>query len=370
MSLLNSKNIENMREKVEQFEGDVQEELEQFIESNPEPRELKRALAIRMLIQGVKVTIIQKILGVSAAFVSQCKVRFALEGIQGLKLKHKGSKGYLNQRERTSLIEWLRSQNSMDLSKLENYIEDNYGIKFKSKQSYYHLFKEAGMSWKKTQKFNPKRDQEKVEARHQEICDLLEENREDIETGKLVVYLIDECHLLWGDVCGYGWGLTKERLEIPMTNERDRQTYYGALNYQSKEFIVRDYKQGNSQNTVLFLKFLRKLNPGSRLLIIWDGASYHKYKEMKEYLREVNQDLDPFKRPVHCEILAPNAPEQNPVEDIWLKAKNFLRKFWYKLRSFALVKWLFTFFVQREIFEFKKLHKYGVFQKKIEKINT
>ncbi|NEO82286.1 MAG: hypothetical protein F6J99_41450 [Moorea sp. SIO4G3] len=85
-----------------------------------------------------------------------------------------------------------------------------------------------------------------------------------------------------------------------MTNERDRQTYYGALNYQSKEFIVRDYKQGNSQNTVLFLKFLRKLNPGSRLLIIWDGASYHKYKEMKEYLREVNQDLDPFKRPVHC----------------------------------------------------------------------
>ncbi|NEQ87006.1 MAG: IS630 family transposase, partial [Moorea sp. SIO2I5] len=136
-----------------------------------------------------------------------------------------------------------------------------------------------------------------------------------------------------------------------------------------KEFIVREYKQGNSKNTVLFLKFLRELNPGSRLLIIWDGASYHKYKEMKEYLREVNQDLDPFQRPVHCEILAPNAPEQNPVEDIWLKAKNFLKKFWYKLRSFALVKWLFTFFIQREVFEFKKLHKYGVFPKQIEVIN-
>ncbi|NEP29690.1 MAG: winged helix-turn-helix domain-containing protein [Moorea sp. SIO3I6] len=92
-------------------------------------------------------------------------------------------------------------------------MEDNYGIKFPSKQSYYDLFKEAGMSWKKTQKRNPKRDQKQVEIRHQEICDLLEENREDIETGKLVVYLIDECHLLWGDVCGYGWGLTKKAMQ-------------------------------------------------------------------------------------------------------------------------------------------------------------
>ena len=120
-----------MNKPIEQFKTDVQEELENFIESNPEPRELKIALAIRMLIQGFKVTKIQKTLGVSAAFVSKCKVRFALECIEGLKLKHKGSKGYLNQSDRISIIEWLRSQNPIDLSKLENYIEDNYGIKFK-----------------------------------------------------------------------------------------------------------------------------------------------------------------------------------------------------------------------------------------------
>ncbi|NEO46088.1 MAG: winged helix-turn-helix domain-containing protein [Moorea sp. SIO4A3] len=46
-------------------------------------------------------------------------------------------------------------------------MEDNYGIKFQSKQSYYDIFKEAGMSWKKTQKSNPKREQKKVEIRHQ-----------------------------------------------------------------------------------------------------------------------------------------------------------------------------------------------------------
>ena len=91
---------------------------------------------------------------------------------------------------------------------------------------------------------------------------------------------------------------------------------------------------------------------------------------MKDYLREVNQDIDVSVRPVHCVILAPNAPEQNPVEDIWLQAKKFLRKCWVKLRSFALVKWLFTFFLHGEIFEFSKLHKYGVFSKKVEAVNA
>jgi putative transposase len=57
-----------------------------------------------------------------------------------------------------------------------------------------------------------------VEAKKREIEKILEENREEIEAGKLVVYMIDECHLLWGDVCGYVWGKTKIRVEVPMTN--------------------------------------------------------------------------------------------------------------------------------------------------------
>ncbi|MEN9234369.1 MAG: hypothetical protein Q6J74_09785, partial [Gloeomargarita sp. DG02_1_bins_92] len=32
--------------------------------------------------------------------------------------------------------------------------------------------------------------------------------------------------------------------------------------------------------------------------------------------------------------------EQNPVEDVWLQGKNFLRGFWHRLKSFSTVKWL------------------------------
>ncbi len=103
--------------------------------------------------------------------------------------------------------------------------------------------------------------------------------------------MIDECHLLWGDVCGYVWGKRNKRIEVPMTNQRERQTYFGAINYQTKEFFVREYEAGNSKNTVLFVKYLQSLNKEARILIFWDGASYHKYGEMRDYLNQVNQNL-------------------------------------------------------------------------------
>jgi hypothetical protein len=63
-----------------------------------------------------------------------------------------------------------------------------------------------------------------------------------------------------------------------MTNQRERQTYFGVLNYQTKEFFVPEYEAGNSQNTVAFVKYLQNLNKGAKILIFWDGASYHKYQ--------------------------------------------------------------------------------------------
>jgi len=110
-----------------------------------------------------------------------------------------------------------------------------------------------------------------------------------------------------------------------MTNQRERQAYFGAINSQTKDFFVREYEAGNSKNTVFFVKYLQSLNKGARILIFWDGASYHNYGEMRDYLSLVNQDLKKSEWLIICELFAPNAPEQNPVEDIWLQAQRFLR---------------------------------------------
>jgi transposase len=62
---------------------------------------------------------------------------------------------------------------------------------------------------------------------------------------------------------------------------------------------------------------------------------------------------------INCILFAPNAPEQNPVENIWLEGNNFLRKFAYRCKYFAIVKRLFMFFLNRQVFEFHKLYMYG-----------
>ena len=57
---------------------------------------------------------------------------------------------------------------------------------------------------------------------------------------------------------------------------------------------------------------------------------------------------------------APNTPEQNPVEDIWLQTKNFMIAFDYLFSSFKIVKWLFEFFADGQIFDCPKLFQYGI----------
>jgi DDE superfamily endonuclease len=95
------------------------------------------------------------------------------------------------------------------------------------------------------------------------------------------------------DVCGYVWGETNARIEVPIKNEKDRQTYFGALNYQTKEFIVEAYPAGNGESTVKFVKTLQRKYQHKKIVLIWDGASYHRFGEFREYLAQVNQDKLP-----------------------------------------------------------------------------
>lgn len=190
---------------------------------------------------------------------------------------------------------------------------------------------------------------------------MLDRRRAEIESGELVVFMVDECHLLWGDICGYIWGKMSERILIPVVNARYKQTYFGALDYRTKEFFTYSAKKGNSENTINFLDYLRSQRPGARILIIWDGASYHRSQQIKDYLDSLNVSREKEQWLITCERFAPNAPQQNPVEDIWLQAKKLIREFYFFCHSFSVVKALFELSVHGQIFDFPKLNEYGVF---------
>jgi putative transposase len=97
--------------------------LNSLINSNPDPRELKRALAVLRAIEGHPYRIISQMLGVSEFFVGHWKKAFKAEGLQGIKLGYQGKKGYLDPNQLARTIEWLTSKEYWHLEDLVNYLD-------------------------------------------------------------------------------------------------------------------------------------------------------------------------------------------------------------------------------------------------------
>lgn len=173
----------------------------------------------------------------------------------------------------------------------------------------------------------------------------------------------DESHLMGGDLVGYVWGKTNERVEIPIVNEREHQTYFGALDIVEGKVVIQAQEKGNTECMIDYLKYLMEYFKGKRLLLIWDGASYHCSKELKKFLAQVNEGYPKEEWRIHCVRLAPNQPKQNPIEDVWLQAKNWLRRHADWKPSFSHIKQLFELFFSLDIFDFPKMHMYGNFSK-------
>jgi putative transposase len=129
--------------------------LEEMIAVASEPRELKRALAVKMRLQGLKHHQIQPILGVHSSYISRWESRYKQEGVAGLRSKYKGSTGYLTQAQRQEVMDWIQQENQRRLWELIDYLEKHYRVVYSSLQSYYDLLKQAGMSWHRGKKKVP-----------------------------------------------------------------------------------------------------------------------------------------------------------------------------------------------------------------------
>jgi len=115
-----------------------------------------------LTLQGYTHREIMLILQVCSGFISKWKQEFIFKGVEGLKLGYQGSIGYLGPEEKQQVLTWLKEKNSWNLNELECYLAREFDVIFATRSSYYDLFHEAGISWKKSQKKNPGKDPEAV----------------------------------------------------------------------------------------------------------------------------------------------------------------------------------------------------------------
>jgi hypothetical protein len=53
-----------------------------------------------------------------------------------------------------------------------------------------------------------------------EIAELLATNRREIASGRVRVLFLDECHLLWGDISGYGWSRRNKWVDVEIKSTK------------------------------------------------------------------------------------------------------------------------------------------------------
>jgi hypothetical protein len=88
------------------------------------------------------------------------------------------------------------------------------------------------------------------------------------------------------------WGKRNTPITVPMTNERQRQTYYGAINLLTQTVHLQEQPRGEGSNTVAYLRWCQSLYPNKKLLVLWDGASYHRGAERQPFLAQENAGLN------------------------------------------------------------------------------
>jgi transposase len=143
--------------------------LDEIINESRDAREVKRALCVKMTLSEMATSQVCALLNVSPQYISKWRVKYEADGAESLLLAHRGSESYLSAEGRAQITAWIKEHETLSLEAVRDYVEAEFGVVYQSKQSYYDLLQMGGMSYHKSEKRNPKRDEEQVLARREEI---------------------------------------------------------------------------------------------------------------------------------------------------------------------------------------------------------
>jgi transposase len=162
------------------------------------------------------------------------------------------------------------------------------------------------LSWKKAKKLLGRADPVRRQAFIEQLQGLLVGAQHD---RHLLVYL-DEAHIHQDADLGYGWAERGRRLWVVSSSPglAAKVSFYGLYLYNDGQVRLWPYSRANGCHTIDVLRRLRTEVPDRELIVLWDGAPYHRAKAVTTVACELGITLMP---------LPGYSPDLMPVEALW-----------------------------------------------------
>jgi transposase len=203
-----------------------------------------------------------------------------------------------------------------DVPTLEDVIKTKFEVEYESDSSYQLLMRFLGMSFKKPDPFDKRRDEAKIASRMKEIKEqvrgLLAEGYE--------VYTVDEVRVEHEAETRRMWLPRGKRTKLKVDRKKSAHSFFGALSLTEKKMkIYPIVGQQNAEQSILMLSRLQRETPGKKIAAVLDNASFHHAKDLTKLFSpgEILERITPI-------YLPPYAPDHNPTEHVWNAAKGHI----------------------------------------------
>lgn len=280
--------------------------------------EIRRAQAILLLDQGNDPG---SITGYGRRQCFNIRRAYYDKGLIGIEDKRKNNRQtLLNKKQRQEIIEILKTKTPKDkgfqaeywtTAVLAYFIEKRYRIKYKSKTSYYLLFKDCKFTYHKPGRVYEKHnEQETLKWRK------INENKvkQACAESDTVILCEDEMILSTQTTFQKIWLKAGEYPKIEVSNTKKNRSIYGFLNIKTGQEHAFKTQWQNMYITAEVLSKIRKLYPKQKILLFWDGPGWHRGSKVKEFLKNDGK--------IEVVYFPRYSPEENPQEHIWKEGRN------------------------------------------------
>lgn len=295
-------------------------ELKLLLRGNKNWIQVRMVQAILLLDQEQKAETIKLLTGLGRSRAFWLRREYQQKGKKVLDVKPRGINRLLTKKQLKEIVKTVRAQSPAEAGFsnhefwntgiLALHIEEKYHIRYRSKTSYYLIFKRVRFTYHKPGRVYQKHDPLRVSSWRKEITPKIRGFWKDPTT---VILCEDEMKLSTQTTFQKIWLPQGEYPEVKVSNKKESRSLYGFLNVKTGEQHAFKTLWQNMYITREQLVKIREIYPTQRIVLLWDGPGSHRGKEVTKFIEADGK--------IELIYFPPYSPAENPQEHVWKEGR-------------------------------------------------